>query len=55
MKRVVYILPLLLTGCLTVDPNAPTPPWAWRVYVALIIGLGFGFWIGWVVRANFKK
>jgi hypothetical protein len=56
MKRaIVYILPLLLTGCLTVDPDAPTQPYAWRVYVALTCGLVFGFWAGWITHASFKE
>jgi hypothetical protein len=48
MKRLLYPLPLLLlSGCLTVDPNAPTPPYAWRVIVALVLGLIIGFIAGW--------
>ncbi len=53
MRRIIYILPLLLIGCHTNDPNAPQiPGLVWRIYVALIVGAVFGFWIGWTVRGT---
>lgn len=57
MSRLLFALPLLsLTGCLTVDPNAPQiPGLAWRVTVGMIVGMVFGFWAGWIFHASFRK